>query len=79
MYLPRPEALEAIAKALQCKPSDLLPPGGVPSVVEEGPMRFSEAFLKSIDDWRRKQADLPSRASAIRRLVELGLKVKAKS
>lgn len=36
-YLPRPEALEAIAKALQCKPADLLPPGGVPSVAE-GPL-----------------------------------------
>jgi transcriptional regulator with XRE-family HTH domain len=76
-YLPRPEGLEAIAKALQCKPGDLLP-SGVPSVDEEGPMRFSEAFLKSIDDWRRKQSDLPSRAAAIRRLVELGLKAKGK-
>jgi transcriptional regulator with XRE-family HTH domain len=36
-YLPRPDALEAIAKALQCKPADLLPPGGVPSV-SEGPV-----------------------------------------
>jgi hypothetical protein len=40
-------------------------------------MRVSKDFLKSIDDWRRKQADLPSRAAAIRRLVELGLKAKA--
>lgn len=37
-YLPRPEALAAIAKALRCKSADLLPPEGVPSVVEEGPM-----------------------------------------
>jgi hypothetical protein len=37
-------------------------------------MRVSKAFLKSIDDWRRRQPDLPSRAAAIRRLVELGLK-----
>lgn len=36
-YLPRPDALEALAKALQCKASDLLPPGGVPSV-SEGPL-----------------------------------------
>jgi hypothetical protein len=57
---------------LQCKPADLLPPG-VPSVDEEGPMRFSEAFLKSIDEWRRKQADPPSLAAAIRRLVEIAL------
>ena len=39
-------------------------------------MRADDAFLKAVDDWRRKQADLPGRAEAIRRLVELGLKVK---
>jgi hypothetical protein len=27
--------------------------------------------MHRIDDWRRKQEDLPSRAEAIRRLVEL--------
>jgi len=75
-YLPRPEGLEAIAKALQCKPVDLLPPGGVPSVVEEGLVRFSEAFLKSIDAWAAKQDDQPGRTEAIRRLVEIGLMVK---
>lgn len=37
-YLPRPDALEALAKALGCKPSDLLPPEGVPHVQEEGPL-----------------------------------------
>ena len=31
-----------------------------------------------IDEWRRRQPDLPSRSEAIRRLVELGLKVKSK-
>lgn len=41
-------------------------------------MRVSDAFLKTIDEWRRKQADLPSRAAAIRRLVELGLRAKGK-
>jgi hypothetical protein len=41
-------------------------------------MRVSEAFLKSVDDWRRKQPDLPSRAAAIRRLVAIALKVKGK-
>jgi hypothetical protein len=34
--------------------------------------------MEKIDAWRRRQADLPSRREAIRRLVELGLKVKAK-
>lgn len=37
-------------------------------------MRVSDEFLKLIDDWRRSQPDLPARAEAIRRLVELGLK-----
>jgi hypothetical protein len=41
-------------------------------------MRVPASFLKTIDDWRRKQAELPSRAEAIRRLVELGLEVKRK-
>lgn len=36
-------------------------------------MRTSEDWLRKIDDWRRKQPDLPSRAEAIRRLVEKGL------
>lgn len=39
-------------------------------------MRVSPSFIKAIDDWRRKQADLPTRSEAIRRLVEIGLKVK---
>jgi hypothetical protein len=34
--------------------------------------------VAAIDEWRRKQADLPSRSEAIRRLVELGLKAKGK-
>src|SRR5215203_3352269 len=36
-------------------------------------MRVSEQFLRTIDDWRRKQPDLPSRAEAVRRLVDAGL------
>jgi hypothetical protein len=39
-------------------------------------VRVDEDFLKRLDDWRRKQADLPGRPEAIRRLVELGFKVK---
>ena len=38
--------------------------------------RWSLDTVKEIDDWRRKQDDLPGRPEAIRRLVELGLKVK---
>jgi hypothetical protein len=39
-------------------------------------MRVSETFLKAVDKWRAKQDDEPSRAEAIRRLVEMGLKAK---
>jgi hypothetical protein len=41
-------------------------------------MRWQEPDLAAIDEWRRQQTDLPSRTEAIRRLVELGLKVKGK-
>jgi len=41
-------------------------------------MRASEDFLESVDKWRSKQDDKPSRAEAIRRLVEIGLKAKGK-
>jgi hypothetical protein len=36
-------------------------------------MRWHEPDLHAIDEWRRKQPDLPSRAEAIRRLVEQAL------
>jgi hypothetical protein len=36
-------------------------------------MRFSVDLLREVDDWRRGQSDLPARAEAIRRLIELGL------
>jgi hypothetical protein len=36
-------------------------------------MRVSDEFLKSVDKWRRDQPDRPSRAKAIRRLVEQSL------
>ncbi len=37
-------------------------------------MRVTPEWLTLIDDWRRHQPDIPSRAEAIRRLVALGLK-----
>jgi hypothetical protein len=37
-------------------------------------MRVSAAYLKSIDDWRRLQPDLPSRSEAIRRLTAIALR-----
>jgi hypothetical protein len=41
-------------------------------------MRVSEPFLRIVDDWRRTQIDVPSRAEAIRRMVELAAKMKKK-
>jgi hypothetical protein len=41
-------------------------------------MRVSEPFLRTVDDWRRGQIDVPSRAEAIRRMVELAAKMKKK-
>lgn len=32
-------------------------------------VRCNESFLAALDNWRRSQDDLPSRAEAIRRLV----------
>lgn len=29
------------------------------------------AFLDAVDEWRRKQPDLPNRSEAIRRMVEI--------
>jgi hypothetical protein len=37
-------------------------------------MRVTDEFLETIDKWRAKQENEPSRAEAVRRLVELGLK-----
>jgi hypothetical protein len=36
-------------------------------------MRVNDAFLERVDQWRLAQDDQPSRAEAIRRLVELAL------
>ena len=36
-------------------------------------MRVNDDLMQAVDGWRRKQSDLPSRAEAIRRLVQLGL------
>jgi hypothetical protein len=47
-------------------------------LLQEIMLRASAEFLQSIDKWRRKQYDRPSRAEAIRRPVKLGLKVKGK-
>jgi hypothetical protein len=41
-------------------------------------VRIQPDMAKQLDDWRRKQDDLPGRPEAIRRLVEIELKAKAK-
>lgn len=41
-------------------------------------VRIQPEMAKELDQWRRKQHDLPGRPEAIRRLVELGLKTKGK-
>jgi hypothetical protein len=41
-------------------------------------LRLPEHLSYQIEAWSRKQSDRPTRSEAIRRLVELGLKVKVK-
>ena len=43
------------------------------------PVMMAATEVGAIDEWRRKQEDLPSRSEAIRRLVELGLKARGKN
>lgn len=39
-------------------------------------VRLPTDFLRAVDQWRRRQDDIPNRSEALRRLAELGLKVK---
>jgi hypothetical protein len=41
-------------------------------------MRIEAEMLAKIDEWRRRQEDLPSRAEAVRRLIELGMKARSR-
>ena len=41
-------------------------------------IRLSPSLIAAIDEWRRYLRDLPPRAEAVVRLVELGLKTAAK-
>ena len=41
-------------------------------------IRLSEEFRAAVDKWAAKQDDKPGRSEAIRRLVEIALKVKGK-
>ena len=44
------------------------------NMTERFEMRLDEATLTNVDNWREQQQDVPSRAEAMRRLIELGLK-----
>jgi hypothetical protein len=35
-------------------------------------LMMTASELRAIDEWRRQQPDLPARAEAIRRLIQLG-------
>jgi hypothetical protein len=37
-------------------------------------MALTHEMVAEIDEWRRRQPDIPHRAEAIRRLIRLGLK-----
>jgi hypothetical protein len=39
---------------------------------------FTQEMIDAIEQWRAKQRPVPNLSEAIRRLVELGLKVKSK-
>ena len=50
------------------------PKKGRPPVDSEAVnVRLERSFLSVLDNWRRNQADLPSRPEAIRRLLEQAL------
>ncbi len=42
-------------------------------------MRHAASFMEKVDEWRVLQRPIPSRASAIQQLVELGLTVRVRN
>jgi hypothetical protein len=42
-------------------------------------IRVAPGMIVRLDNWRRVQADIPGRAEAVRRLVDIGLKAKQTS
>jgi hypothetical protein len=41
-------------------------------------LRFDQAWIDAIDTWRNQQPDKPTKADAIRTLVERGMKYRGK-
>ena len=77
---PRLATAEINVNTLNTKMTKKKPRGRPKGHAQDRPfqMRVSEGFLRTVDDWRRVQTDLPSRAEAIRRMVELAAKMKRK-
>jgi hypothetical protein len=50
-----------------------------PALTERFELRLDQETIASIDAWRARQDDVPSRAEAIRRLVQQGLATSAKA
>ncbi|MDR3486423.1 MAG: hypothetical protein P4M05_16130 [Bradyrhizobium sp.] len=50
------------------------PTGKTPTIA----LRAPDEFRSSVEKWAARQSDQPSLSEAIRRLVEIGLKAKAK-
>jgi hypothetical protein len=45
-------------------------------VTERLEMRVSPGFLRLLDEWRRREEDIPSRSEAARRLIVEAIKAK---
>lgn len=70
-HVPRPAALAAIARALDCEPTDLLPPGAAPSVDASDAPKLDIRTLDSGAVWVRVNAVLPwASAMAILEIVK---------
>ena len=59
-----PKSTREITKSIRKRPAET----GVPVLV-----RLQTDSLAAVDEWRRKQEDLPSRPEAIRRLLNAAL------
>jgi hypothetical protein len=53
--------------------------GRPPGKTQDRPfqMKVNDAFIATIDDWRRRRPDFPSRAEAIRRLIDSHPEIRA--
>ena len=54
-------------------------PAKLDDEIERIHMVAPTSWVKKVDDWRRKEPDLPNLSQAIRKLVEMGLESAKKS